>query len=394
MPKLVATFWILPNHTDESDFYGCEKLGLLHPIYQSPENTSQRRTKLETAPLKTVFTKIKRKYSEVGFDGLVASANRYMLSRSQLLSRLFIPKLQSIAIEPTNACNLRCTICYSQRPTLCKPRKKGFMDWNLYIKIIDELSAMDLSLCLNLGGESLLHQRFLDMIDYASAKGRFDIGFNTNGTLLKPDIAKFIVKKGVSRVSISLDGLRAKHESIRVGSNYNVVVNNIMSLIEAKRSTKALKPFIAVNLTKSSHTQDDILDFIKYWIDIVDGVEIGEYISEDLTVNIDNQHSKGTVCLFPFYYLAILWNGDVTICCHDISGRGVIGNVCENSVMDTWKSRRYKALRMAAAHNVFEPTSICYKCNVWMCGGSTPHFIADNIIVSHHGLSTIYKRAK
>jgi sulfatase maturation enzyme AslB (radical SAM superfamily) len=41
---------------------------------------------------------------------------------------------RSIAIEPTNACNLKCSICYSREGN----RPIGFMNMELFREIIDE----------------------------------------------------------------------------------------------------------------------------------------------------------------------------------------------------------------------------------------------------------------
>ena len=245
-----------------------------------------------------------------------------------MATEFLVPDLLSVAIEPTNSCNLRCKTCYSLQPKIAAPRKRGFMDWNLYKRIIDELASFGyaINLGLNFGGESLLHNGFVDMLNYAASRGRFRIGFNTNGILLTDAIAESIVEN-VQSITISLDGIGRKHESIRVGSNYSVVKENIINLIN-KRGT-ANRPQVIVNLTYYDHSSKDISDFIDEWIDFADQVQVYPFYSENFQVVnyrnfFDRKITRRPYCSWPFIYMAILWNGDVTTCCHDIGGANII----------------------------------------------------------------------
>ena len=69
----------------------------------------------------------------------------------------------NIMIEVTNLCNLKCQMCYNQR----MKRKKGFMLFSLFKKIVDQ--AVDLSI-ENMGlyttGESFLHPEIFKFIKY------------------------------------------------------------------------------------------------------------------------------------------------------------------------------------------------------------------------------------
>jgi len=50
-------------------------------------------------------------------------------------------------------------------------------------------------------------------------------------------------------------------------------------------------------------------------------------------------------CIAPYYSMVILWNGDVTVCCHDVAGVRVLDNVMAKSVVDVWKGKAYRNLR-------------------------------------------------
>lgn len=76
----------------------------------------------------------------------------------ELLPFLF-SKSQVINLEPTNACNLNCIMCIrGNRPI-------GMMQLDLFRHLIDEAADMGgVSLYLHVGGESLLHPRFVEML--------------------------------------------------------------------------------------------------------------------------------------------------------------------------------------------------------------------------------------
>lgn len=83
--------------------------------------------------------------------------------------------LTSVSIEPTNDCNMDCPYCWR------KDRPIGYMDMDLYKKIVDQLPFY-LRVCLSFGGESGLHPQLDQMIQYA--RGRFrQLQLYTNGTI-------------------------------------------------------------------------------------------------------------------------------------------------------------------------------------------------------------------
>lgn len=284
--------------------------------------------------------------------------------------KYWTPKLLRVHIEPTNACNLRCKVCYSQRPVLFPPREKGFMDFQLFKKIIDELSTYGytIDLGLNFGGESLLHPNFVEMMKYSVSKDNFQIAFTTNGTLLSDEIIKAIIDCRIDNVVVSLDAIGENHGSLRSGSRYDDVKKNIEKLISRRESYS--RPYIAVNVTQSDQDNESILSLVNHWIEIVDSVKIYPCLSEDLRFMDDTFFNDATMvesvfCYWPFNYMAILWSGDVTTCCADINGVNIIGNVSDHSISYIWRSRRYRQLRYDSVTNRFPPNSVCYRCNSW-----------------------------
>ena len=134
---------------------------------------------------------------------------------------------ESIYIEPTNICNLRCRMCPHSGEI---NRKQGFMKWELYTKIISDLEEYREKPYINLycHGESLLHDRLINMINYAKERG-FRVGLNTNSVLLDEKKTDEILKTDLDWIYFSFDGINVEiYEKIRVGAKFEEVKQNIL----------------------------------------------------------------------------------------------------------------------------------------------------------------------
>jgi radical SAM protein with 4Fe4S-binding SPASM domain len=270
------------------------------------------------------------------------------------------------------------------------------MDWELYKKIIDELLAIKTveAIGFNFGGESLLHKRFPEMVQYAAKANHFALGFNTNGLLLSESISRVLVESGVRSVTISLDGLKEWHERIRHGSNYDLVEKNVKTL-KTVRGQQA-HPNIVVNLTESAQSRGDVKAFVRHWLGIADRVEIYPRLSEELKLDLGDRCFKHAVvrhkrCSWPSNYMAILWNGDVTTCCHDINGVNFMGNVAKSGVAAVWQGQAYRSLRYQAYTNSFEKDTLCSRCTAWKISLAKAERKQGNIRVHLEGLCRTYK---
>ena len=81
---------------------------------------------------------------------------------------------------------------------------------------------------------------------------------------------------------------------------------------------------------------------------------------EDLQVH---QKKPRRFCDHPFYDLAIRANGDVIMCCYDISGRHVMGNVMNDDLLALYQSEAYVKVRRAMLrHDESGLPDVCRRC--------------------------------
>ena len=126
--------------------------------------------------------------------------------------------------------------------------QKGFMDFGLFRKIIDEAAGFAFDVNLHHRGESLLHPDFFEMVAYAHEAGLVT-RFHTNGTLLDEDKARRSIAAGLDQFAFSFDGFDAEtYERIRVNADFEKTVGHIVRFLEIKKSLEARKPVTLIEL--------------------------------------------------------------------------------------------------------------------------------------------------
>lgn len=160
-------------------------------------------------------------------------------------------------------------------------KKKHFqISYDLFCKIIDEGVVNGLqSIRLNYLNEPLLRDDLENFIRYAKDKGVLDIYFSTNGTLLTKERAKKLIEAGLDRIQISLDANSQElYEQMRPGSNYKKVVDNVLNLIELKKSMQSLTPLVRVNFVRTEINEHELDNFMSFWKDKADMIGVQEMV--------------------------------------------------------------------------------------------------------------------
>jgi radical SAM protein with 4Fe4S-binding SPASM domain len=115
-------------------------------------------------------------------------------------------------LEITRRCNLRCIHCENQCGEV-SPRELSTEQIRCVARELVQLGCHDIEIT---GGEPLLHPEWDDLCrDFAGVGLR--PALITNGTLLDQERLARALDAGVAAVGISLDGLQATHDSIRLG---------------------------------------------------------------------------------------------------------------------------------------------------------------------------------
>src|SRR3990172_1613854 len=131
-----------------------------------------------------------------------------------------LPLPSVLMIENTNHCNAECVMC--PRGTLS--RKRGFMDFGLFEKIIKEVSSMRRKPVTHLQGfgEPLLDRLLAERIQLAKTCSIKRTYIVTNASLLFPESSRKIISARLDKMKISFYGTdEESYNNIMTRLNFN-----------------------------------------------------------------------------------------------------------------------------------------------------------------------------
>ena len=356
----------------------------------------------------SIFERTGSKLKRQGISCFGKSLYHYAIAAPDLIPMtslgviIWPPKLKSVGMELTNACNLRCAMCPAHDSRLNGERERGYMSWELFTKVVDEIAILrDISVGLNFAGESLLHPKFVDMLRYAHRKGIYSIGFSTNGELLDRRTSREILKYCKGIIGVSIEGFKETHERIRRGSNYVRVLRNLDFLVSERERLRQPYPLVKVNLTRSDQLEQEVEEYIEKWVDLVDMVQVNEQLDKAYKIVSTNKFLRTDVpekrlpCKELWTYMAVLWNGDIALCCHDLMAKSNLKvNARDYSIQEAWTSWEYKNMRISHLKGRYSRIPACSRCEAW-----AKHYICERentgpTFVRSNGITTRYIRAE
>jgi len=276
-----------------------------------------------------------------------------------------------ITIEGHNICNLRCIMCPYKR----MKRKKQLMSMELFKKIVNEASELGCkSISPQQQSEPFIDKFIFERIDYIKkVNPEIKINLYSNALVLNKKIRKKILDNPPNMITFSVDGATKKtYESIRVNSNFEVVVNNIESLIKERKDRDQKLPKIKVSFTLMKENKKEGKQFLKYWKNKADESSLYPVDSRE-SGNfplVKYKKKKQYPCFNP-NFLNILSNGDVTLCCVDVDGTVTIGNLNKQSLEEIWKSEKSKQ---------FTQSHLLRKNNLKICNNCSKLYVDSAFI--------------
>ncbi|MCX6286264.1 MAG: radical SAM/SPASM domain-containing protein [Bacteroidetes bacterium] len=288
----------------------------------------------------------------------------------------------AVSIEPTNRCNLHCPECPSGMKELS--RVAGFMDFTLYKSLIGQLSPELAWLTLYFQGEPFMNTGFFDFISSARSRNIY-VSSSTNGHFLDKDNATAIVKSGLNRLIISVDGTdQQAYEAYRVGGSLNKVIEGIKTLAEAKMSAGSKTPEIIIQFLVLKSNQHQIKDIRKKGIEWggnkvkIKTAQFYDFKNGNPLMPYEGKYSrysgsrqmrlKNTLpkhCFRMWSSCVITWDGKVVPCCFDKDAHHMLGDLKDRNFREIWQSREYYDYRqMILRHR--EQIDICQNCTEGM----------------------------
>jgi MoaA/NifB/PqqE/SkfB family radical SAM enzyme len=212
-------------------------------------------------PSKKEHFKILQKESlRVGFRNLpftlLGKFFAYLAKKLTLLTNGRAATPISINFYLTESCNLNCKMCFLKQIN----SEKKFITLDIIKKVVQELNCLRPRYSLT-GGEPFLHPEIKELITYIKSKG-FYLSIVTNGTLIE-NYAETIVRSGIDKIDISIDGTPEEHDSIRrTPGAFSKTLKGIQAINYEKKKHNKTKPRLALfSLLNNATDEDFIISF-------------------------------------------------------------------------------------------------------------------------------------
>jgi pyruvate-formate lyase-activating enzyme len=268
------------------------------------------------------------------------------------------PVLLSANLELTNRCNLRCTFCPTADGRMGRPR--GTMAPEVFRRALDGAGPLEFALLFQ-WGEPLLHPRFEELATEASRRGIRTL-VTTNGTLLDDRRIAAILRAGVDRVTVSVDGDATTHEAVR-----GIPLARTQEAVErlvAARDAAGAPTAVDVSMVVAPETEAGVASFRANFASRADRVQ---------TIPLLTRGSRRTRCREPWRGgLVVLQDGRCTVCCVDHDGELAVGDARTEDLRSIWNGPAMRSLRRAHATGRLPP--ICAGCTEHATASAAPRF--------------------
>jgi MoaA/NifB/PqqE/SkfB family radical SAM enzyme len=279
------------------------------------------------------------------------------------------PKM--LNVEPTNQCNFHCVMCSRHRSR----RPIGRMPMSLFCSIIEDVLRCGKKikwLTLHNAGEPLLHPELSEMIRYAKSSGAVEyVHFNTNGQLLDPDTATALAEAGLDDLTVSIDAFSPEtFQKVKGAGDLTTVVKNTLQLMKIKRDLGRSNPWVRAKMIEMPLTRKELATFRQYWRSRADEVQIQPIHNGAGALELDPspQHANRYPCSLLWYSLSVNWDGTVSPCCADLSGRNIIGDLRSDSLKYVFSEGRIRVYRDKMLNGLEQELSPCFSCGAWKNG--------------------------
>lgn len=266
-----------------------------------------------------------------------------------------------VDIELASVCNLSCPMCYTNNVSFKKGVKKGFMDYGLCTRIIDETAGKVFAVRLSLRGESTLHPNFFDAVRYAKERGVKEVSALTNGSKLDLDFFRKMVNAGIDWITVSIDGIGEEYNEVRAPLTFSDTIRKLRDIKEYKLRKNLSKPVIKAQGIWPSIRPDPCAyyNILAPLVDLVAYNPLIDYLRKDH----DIVYEEDFACPQLYQRLVIGSDGNILLCSNDEEGEEILGNAYKDDIYDVWHGEKLRQIR--ELHNCkggFMSMDICRHC--------------------------------
>jgi len=251
-----------------------------------------------------------------------------------------------VQIEPVSVCNFKCVFCYQADRTFSKKDSgyMGYMELELFKKVIDQLEGNVEAITLASRGEPTLHKQIGEMLEYMNGKF-LAIKINSNASLFTDKMIHTILSNDVQTMAFSIDAAdKELYEKLRVNGKFERTLKNVKRFNEIREKEYPNSRLVTrISGVKVNEAQDVEL-MVDKWASYADMVAFTNYIPWESSY--ENELSGiETPCTELWRRMFVWWDGKVNPCDYDYKSILSKWNAYDKDISDIWNSDYYKFLR-------------------------------------------------
>ena len=299
--------------------------------------------------------------------------------RAVLADAVPLPAPLLVQVFPIYACNLRCRYCHFSIP---RERRHFVTDWNrmnlgMYKQMVDDLLAFPVKprVLRFVGiGEPLLHGDIVEMVRYAFRRGcaeRTEI--LTNGLLLAPFVSDELIRAGLDRMVISVQGTSA--EKYREVCGRDVDFDKFLENLRHLHYRKGPMQVHIKAIDCALDGPEDVARFYDLFGSLCDtmavekagpiypGVEYNEKVPLSGMTQYGVVSSRPRVCSQPFASMQINPDGKV-VPCYSAEYPVILGDVNRESLLEIWEGPKLRGFRLRMLEGRDCVSRVCATCKI------------------------------
>lgn len=256
------------------------------------------------------------------------------------------------------------------------------MRWEVYERVLAQVEKSAHTIQFYFQGEPLLNPLLSKMIARAREAGLFTV-VSTNAQALTHGMAQELVKSGLNRIIVSIDGFSEEsYAAYRVGGSLHRALEGLEYLREAKAEygSRICIELQVLRLRSNEHEWEWVKRHYKTLGAtrlVLKTAQLYDYEYGHALMPSNERYSRYKKGKDGKYHLARrntkgcyrLWSGcvvttagEVLPCCYDKAGEHGFGSVVAQSIAEVWHGEKATAFRQRVVENN-RAIPICKECN-------------------------------
>lgn len=287
---------------------------------------------------------------------------------------------QEVNLEFSSACNLRCSFC-----ALDHEAPKHYMSVEVLDRVLHDITTdkrFSNIQRINLfhGGETLMHPKRMDLFKriaevkwslHVEGKNFPKVHLLTNGMLMREAlISELLELQVLDSVGFSFDGGSPEaFEDLRVNAKWEKFYKNIQDFDRLRKEKESGVRMTGITIIPKPHPLNSSWMHPEFQevVEIMDEVEFRRLHDWGGKVETGEETKVPSKvgCDLLMDQLVVFPTGNVTVCCNDLAGEGVIGNVLEDDLYSVYSSplRREWMRKMVRGQKV--QIELCKDCHTF-----------------------------